>query len=287
MNRFLQSRYLRWLGLLLGGSILFVSPRLLDWREDRIALAQTATNCPKNIDVDLGGKLFRLPIVSNLSINLADDSATLLRPLRGEFVDNGEYSAVCKFALAGKPIPITSFGFRFHEAGSLESANELLSIENFCKNLQEQGDARLCHEGFISGDIEPRGIFLLRPNGSRYNPYVDALKASIGEMNPEEKSRVTRRIGNVTEVKCCGTSDTPFYIMPPADLVQFDEMATIMQCSNFENRGGCRAFGTFAGADLTYLFASPLRPVERFEELNNSVKALLERLEIKQQQVRE
>jgi hypothetical protein len=257
MNQFLQSRCLRWLGLLLGGSILFVSPRLLDWREDRVALAQTATNCPKHIDVDLGGKLFRLPIVNNLSINLADDSARSLRPLRGELVDDGEYSVVCKLALAGTPTPITSFGFHFDER-----VNEQL--------------------GFIKGDIKPSGIFLLRTDGSRYHPYVDALKASIGEMKPEEKSRVIRRIGNVTEVKCCGTSDTLFYIMPPADLFQFDEMATIMQCSNFENRGGCRAFGTFAGADLTYLFAAPSRSVERFEELNNSVKALLERLEIKQ-----
>jgi hypothetical protein len=284
MNRFLQSRYLRWLRLcvvLLGGGALFASLQLFDWREDRTTLAQTAANCPKDIDVDLGGKLFRLPIVNNLSIKLTDESAKSLRPLRGEHVDDGEYPVVCKLALAGTPTPITSFGFHFDETHSLERANEQLSLANFCKNPQEYGDARLCREGFIKGDIEPSGIFLLQTNGSRYHPYVDALKASIGKMNPEEKERVIRRIGNVTEVKCCGTSDTPFYIMPPADLVQFDEMATIMQCSNFKDRGGCRAYGTFAGANLTYLFASPLRPAERFEELNNSVKALLERLEIK------
>lgn len=265
MNRYPQNRYLWWLGLcvvLLSGSALFASPQLLDWRENRIALAQTAVNCPKHIDVDLRGKLFRLPIVNNLSIKLADESATSFRPLRSELMDNDEYPVMCKLALAATPTPITSFGFNFDE------------------RVNEQ-------QGFIKGDIVPTGIFLLRTNGSRYHPYVDALKASIGKMNPEEKSRVIRRIGNVIEVKCCGTPDTPFYIMPPADLTQFDEMATIVQCSNLENRGGCRAFGTFAGASLTYLFASPLRSAERFEELNNSVKALLESLEIKQQQTRE
>ena len=262
MNRFLQSRCAWWFGLLLVGAVLFASPQLLDWREDRIALAQTATNCPKNIDVDLGGSLFRLPIVSSLSIKLADEGAKSFGPQRSEFTDNGEYPVVCKLALTKTPTPIASFGFRFDER-----ANEQL--------------------GFVKGDIEPSGIFLLRTNGSRFHPYVDALKSSIGKMNPEEKSRVIRRIGNVTEVRCCGTSDTPFYIMPPADLIQLDEMATIMQCSNFENRGGCRAFGTFAGANLTYLFTSPLRSAERFEELNNSVRELLERLEIKQQQAKE
>lgn len=281
---------MRWVGpvVLIAVPLLLAGEKVLEWHKESITLTEAAANCPKDIDVELGGKFFRLPIVNNLTLELADENirpegAKSLRPLRGEFRDNGEYPVVCGLAQARIPTPITSFGFSFDEVGSLERVNEQLSIQDFCKNPQEYGAARLCKEGFIKGNIEPSRFFLSRPNGSRYHPYMRALKLRIGEMSPEEKPRMIRRIGNVTEVKCCGTSDISFYIMPPSDAEHFDEMSTIMQCTNFDkNHGSCMAYGTFSGANLNYSFASPLRPTKGFEELNSSVRTLLERLQLKQ-----
>lgn len=262
--------------------------KLVTAQWESAVLAEAVAKCPKDIDVDLGGTLFRLPIVNNLTIELDDDSITpasarSLTPLRGTFMDNWEYAQLCRMALTEKPVRVRDIIFSFWgEQGSVERISDSKRTVDFCKFPTEFGNARLCREGYIRGDLEPDMISLVKGSGISKNPYEERLRNALSKFAPKELGQQIKHVGNLSWVTCCGGADTRYYFIPPADAAHFDDESTIVGCAKIGDERSCEAFATYLKLRLRYGFSDAARAVEKLEELDRSVLLFLERLRVKQ-----